>query len=44
MSLREAYDYTDQLKSILVQKNLVIDISIKFKEIKDNSDRVKFCE
>lgn len=44
MSLRLVYDYTDQLKSILVKKDLVIDISKKFKEIKDNSERVKFCE
>lgn len=44
MTLREVYDYTDQLKAILVKKNLVFDISEKFKEIKDNSDRVKFCE
>lgn len=44
MSLREVYDYTDQLKSILVKKNLVIDLSKKFKGIKDNSDRVKFSK
>ncbi|CAO1442530.1 unnamed protein product [Diamesa hyperborea] len=44
MSFREAYDYTDHLKTILVKKNLVIDLSKKFKQIKDNSDRVKFCE
>ena len=44
MSLQMSYDYTDQLKSVLVENDLIIDISKKFKEITDNSERVKFCE
>ncbi|CAO1430277.1 unnamed protein product [Diamesa serratosioi] len=44
MSLKTAYDYTDELKSLLIKENLVVDLSMKFKEILDNAKRVKFCE
>lgn len=44
MAQKDAYIYTDKLKEALIKTGQVIIVSKKFKEINDNSERVKFLE
>lgn len=44
MSLSDAYDYTDKLKDQLMKDGKVKDVSLEFKDINDNAERVKFLE
>jgi SET and MYND domain-containing protein 4 len=44
MSLTDVYDYTDKLKELLKNDGKVVDISLQFKKITENSERVKFLK
>lgn len=44
MSLNDAYDYVDQLKERLAEDGKVLIISRDFKEITENSQRIKFVQ
>lgn len=44
MSLNDAYDYTDKLKELLSKSGKVLEVSKEFKEISENSDRIKYVQ
>lgn len=44
MADNDVYSYTDKLKALLARTNKVVDISMEFKSITDNADRVNFLE
>lgn len=43
-SLVDVYDYTDKLKELLVKHGTVLSVSKEFKEINENSERIRFLQ
>lgn len=43
-SFSDVYDYTDKLKELLIKQGKVLDVSLKFKDINENSARIKFLQ
>lgn len=41
--IKEAYDYSDELKQILIRNGRAIELTEKFKTLDTNADRIRFC-
>lgn len=44
MQVRDAYDYTDALIKKLQTADKLLNVSIEFKDIQNNAERIKFLE